>query len=61
MKYIALMFVMVGLVVSITTAEAVTVYLKDGTRLEVEKVTRLGNSVCLLVNISTIDTTKTVI
>jgi hypothetical protein len=61
MKYIALMFVIVGLVMSMTTAEAVTVYLKDGTRLEVEKVTRLGNSVCLLVNISKIDTTKTVI
>ena len=52
----------VGLVIGGTTpAKAVTVYLKDGTRLDVEKVTRVGNTVWLFLDLSKIDTTRTTI
>ena len=40
-------------------AEAVTVYFKDGTQIEVDSVTRIGNSVCLFVDVSMIDTART--
>ena len=42
-------------------AQAVTVYFQDGTQLEVEKITRVGDAVCLFVDISQIDTTRTMI
>lgn len=45
----------------VSSSPAITVYLKDGTRIEVDRVTRVGNSVCLLVDISQIDTTRTAI
>lgn len=38
---------------------AVTVYFRDGTRLEVEKVVRMGDAVALFVDISRIDTART--
>lgn len=40
-------------------ARALTVYFKDGTTLEVNQVTRVGNSVCLMVDLARIDTTRT--
>ncbi len=43
---------------SITMA-AVTVYLNDGTRLEVDKITRVGDSVALFLDISRINTRRT--
>ena len=62
MKYRYLCLVLLGLVLGqVSPASAVTVYFKDGTQVEVEKVTRIGNSVCLFVDISKIDTTKTLI
>lgn len=39
--------------------QAITVYFKDGTQLEVDQVTRIGNSVCLMVDLARIDTTRT--
>ena len=40
---------------------AVTVYFQDGTHMEVENISRVGDTVCLFVDISQIDTTRTVI
>ncbi len=40
---------------------AVSVYFQDGTQLEVENITRIGDAVCLFVDISKIDTRRTVI
>lgn len=60
MKYTWICFLVVGLIIGIASpTKAVTVYLKDGTQLEVDKVTRLGDSVCLHLDISRIDTTRT--
>lgn len=47
--------------VTIAAHAAVTVYLKDGTRLEVDRIVRVGNSVALFLDISRIDTTRTTI
>ena len=55
-KYVLLMSVFIGMT---TQAYAVTVYFKDGRQLEVESVTRVGDSVCLFVDIADIDTTRT--
>lgn len=41
------------------SADALIVYFKDGTQLEVDQVTQMGSSVCLMVDISRIDTTRT--
>jgi len=57
---IGLMF-SVTLFCSAVSAPAATVYFQDGTRMEVESITRVGDSVCLLVDPSTIDTSRTVI
>jgi hypothetical protein len=43
----------------VTSAQAVTVYFKDGTQLEVENVSRVGNRVCLMVDIDKLDTART--
>jgi len=60
MKYTYIGILIVGLIIGVASpTEAVTVYLKDGTRLEVDKVTRIGDSVCLFLDISRIDTTRT--
>ena len=60
MKQMCLGIALVGLLCGgVAPAQAVTVYLKDGTQLEVEKVTRLGNSVCLMLDVSQIDTART--
>ncbi len=60
MKYISLCLVITGFVLGIASSSpAVTVYFKDGTQLEVDRITRIGNSVCLFLDISRIDTTKT--
>lgn len=60
MKYISVCLIMIGLIVGIALpSPAVTVYFKDGTQLEVDRITRIGNSVCLLLDISRIDTTRT--
>lgn len=44
---------------TISVQAAVTVYFKDGTRLEVDKVVRMGDSVALFVDLSRIDTRRT--
>jgi hypothetical protein len=44
---------------AIPAQAGVTVYLKDGTQFEVESVTRMGDMVCLLIDISEIDTRRT--
>lgn len=60
MKYIGISLVLLSLIFGITVpADAVTVYLKDGTRLEVDKVVRVGDTVCLYLDISRIDTART--
>lgn len=62
MKYIGIGLLTVGLIIGgVSPAKAVTVYLNDGTRLEVDKVTRIGDTVCLFLDISRIDTTRTTI
>lgn len=50
-----------ALLLHVAPVQAVTVYFKDGTRLEVEQITRIGDSVCLFVDIARIDTSRTAI
>lgn len=60
MKNLGIGLVLVSLLLGIAMpAAAVTVYLKDGTQLEVDKVVRIGDTVCLYLDISRIDTAKT--
>ncbi|MBD3309163.1 hypothetical protein GF339_22360 [candidate division KSB3 bacterium] len=60
MKQIWWWGVLLGLLLAAASgAPAVTVYFKDGTQMVVDRITRIGHSVCLLVDISRIDTTKT--
>ena len=41
--------------------QAVTIYFKDGTQMEVDNITRVGDAVCLFIDISKIDTRRTII
>lgn len=59
MKNTVVYVVLFTLLFLANSAEALTVYFKDGTQLEVDQVTQIGNSVCLMVDISRIDTTRT--
>jgi hypothetical protein len=61
MKSVSLFMMSVVVLLScVLPAQAgVTVYLKDGTQFEVESVTRMGDMVCLLIDISEIDTART--
>ncbi len=62
MKHTYVWILIVGLIIGgASPTKAVTVYLKDGTQLEVDRVIRIGNSVCLYLDISKIDMTRTVI
>lgn len=45
--------------IAITAHASVMVYLRDGTRLEVDKVVRMGNQIALFLDISRIDTSRT--
>ncbi|GAK54793.1 hypothetical protein U27_01623 [Candidatus Vecturithrix granuli] len=59
MKNIVMSVVLIMLLFWTGVAHTMTVYFKDGTQLEVDQVTRIGSSVCLMVDISRIDTTRT--
>ncbi len=60
MKHISICLAIIGLAIVIASSSpAVTVYFKDGTQLKVERISRIGNSVCLLLDISKIDTSRT--
>ena len=60
MKHFCLFCILIILLFGIATpGAAVTVYFKNGSQIEVENATRIGNSVYLLVNIDEIDTNRT--
>jgi hypothetical protein len=52
---------LVLLCITVTAHASVTVYLRDGTRLEVDKVVRMGNQAALFLDISRIDTSRTLL
>ncbi len=59
MKNIVILGALIMLLFWTNIAQAITVYFNDGTQLEVDQVSRIGSSVCLMVDISRIDTMRT--
>ncbi len=60
MKYFCISCVVMSFLLGIATpSAAVTVYFRNGSHIDVESATRVGNSVYLLININEIDTSRT--